>query len=176
MVYYPLSEITENLYTPGYEFIEKDTGKFYTGDYFSTTDGKYFTGKTISINSKELLYTNKSEKSTVVSGFTNDAVIPTESDYEKGSFTRYVIKRVNSGSESILEVSEENFEKSKKNPLYNQVQFVWHITGPLYDDFSNMSYPIQGVVSKNMETIQSLEHKLPGLSEVFNNYSQFYKP
>jgi hypothetical protein len=43
-MYYPLSQITPNLYTNGNEFFIN--GESYTGYYFKTSKGKYFTGKT----------------------------------------------------------------------------------------------------------------------------------
>jgi hypothetical protein len=48
MPYYPLSQITSNLYTNGGEYAQdlNNTGDSYSGYYWKTSDGKYFTGKT----------------------------------------------------------------------------------------------------------------------------------
>jgi hypothetical protein len=43
-MYYPLSQITSNLYTNGNEFFLN--GESYTGYYFKISKGRYFTGKT----------------------------------------------------------------------------------------------------------------------------------
>jgi hypothetical protein len=43
-MYYPLSQITSNLYTNGNKFFLN--GESYTGYYFKTSKGRYFTGKT----------------------------------------------------------------------------------------------------------------------------------
>ena len=43
-MYFPKSQITPNLYTNGSEFFLN--GESYTGYYFKTSKGKYFTGKT----------------------------------------------------------------------------------------------------------------------------------
>jgi hypothetical protein len=46
MSYYPLSQIKTNLFTiSNQEFIIKSTGDFYSGKYWSTSDGKFFTGE-----------------------------------------------------------------------------------------------------------------------------------
>ena len=48
-MYFPLSQITTNLYTSGGELKYADPSKnneFYTGNYFKTSNNKYFTGKT----------------------------------------------------------------------------------------------------------------------------------
>ena len=43
MTYYPLSQIKTNLFTEGeQEFTIKSTGNFYSGKYWSTSDGKFF--------------------------------------------------------------------------------------------------------------------------------------
>lgn len=44
-MYYPKSQIKEKQYTNGGEFIISSTKKDYTGYYFSTSKGEYFTGK-----------------------------------------------------------------------------------------------------------------------------------
>ncbi len=48
MPYYPLSQITSNLYTNGLEYAVdlKNPSNSYSGYYWKTSDGKYFTGKT----------------------------------------------------------------------------------------------------------------------------------
>ena len=48
MAYYPLSQIKTNLYTNGGEFVSNVNDPFqtYSGYYWKTSDGKYFTGKT----------------------------------------------------------------------------------------------------------------------------------
>lgn len=48
MPYYPLSQITSNLYTNGLEYATdlNNPSNSYSGYYWKTSDGKYFTGKT----------------------------------------------------------------------------------------------------------------------------------
>jgi hypothetical protein len=45
-MYYPLSQITSNLNTNGGEFAYADTEQEYKGYYWTTSSGKYYTGKT----------------------------------------------------------------------------------------------------------------------------------
>lgn len=45
MAYYPLSQITTNLYTDGFEFYNKTTGESYVGYYYKLSNGKYYSGK-----------------------------------------------------------------------------------------------------------------------------------
>jgi len=44
-MYYHKSQITPNLYTSGNEFVIQPTNEIYTGYYFKTSKGQYFTGK-----------------------------------------------------------------------------------------------------------------------------------
>ena len=54
-MYYPLSQITTNLNTNGGDFIYANTGQEYKGDYYKTSKGEYFTGKTPQDGLNELL-------------------------------------------------------------------------------------------------------------------------
>lgn len=45
-MYYPKSQIKENLYTNGNEYIVVSTQENYVGHYWSTSKGEYFSGKT----------------------------------------------------------------------------------------------------------------------------------
>ena len=45
MAYFPKSQITPNLYTNGDEFVYDSNNRPYTGYYFKTSTGKYFTGR-----------------------------------------------------------------------------------------------------------------------------------
>jgi len=45
-MYYPKSQIVINLYTNGQEYVIKSTSENYIGNYWKTSDGKFFTGKT----------------------------------------------------------------------------------------------------------------------------------
>ena len=46
MPYYPSSQVKTNLYTNGGEFVTKLGNVSYTGFYWKTSSGKYFSGKT----------------------------------------------------------------------------------------------------------------------------------
>jgi hypothetical protein len=172
-MYYPLSEIIENQYTDGNEYVEIDTLKPYKGYYYLTTDGKVFSGSTYSPTAKELIKLNRSLKEESPALPSYHVAIPTEEDYKAGYMLRYVTKRVNSGPDTIKEVTRDDYQKTISNPLYTQASFVWILSGPLFDDTSNPHYPIYGVISNNRMTIENLEKDIPGISNFFSNYSQY---
>jgi hypothetical protein len=54
-MYFPLSQITPNLYTNGSEFIIYGTQQVYTGYYFKTSKGHFYTGRNSSDKPNQLL-------------------------------------------------------------------------------------------------------------------------
>jgi hypothetical protein len=171
-MYYPKSEILKVDYTSGSEFLIKSTLVFYKGDYYATNDGKFFSGKEYSPSTQQLVpvsdnIQNINEKESY--GF--HYAMPSEDDYSNGSFTRYTIKRVNSGFETILEVDQTEHERAVKDPLYSAVKFFWKITGPLYTTPEG----IPGIVNTNQKTLENLEKNIPGISNYFTNLAQYAK-
>jgi hypothetical protein len=54
-MYYPASQITTNLNTNGGEFVYANDLQDYKGDYYKTSKGEYFTGKTPQDGPNELI-------------------------------------------------------------------------------------------------------------------------
>ncbi len=173
-MYYPKSEITPSLYTNGTEFVNTVTGAYYKGYYFATSDGKYYTGKDYTPSAQELTKpkVDLNQNTSTPPMYTP---LPTTADYTNGYFIRYVIKRVNSGVETIREVSESEYKSVQRNPLYIFTTFKWKLTGPLYDDMSNKNNPIYGVVDTNKRTLRVEEKKIQGISKFFKNLAQYSK-
>jgi hypothetical protein len=147
-MYYPLSQITTNLYTAGGELQYLDNGKYgqlYTGNYFKTSDGKYFTGKTPQdVPNDELIltkrdigpnspldplsydptniiqlptqYTNANNPKPVATMAPRISIpFPTQADYATGEFQRYFLKRRT--NYTYLEVDQLTYENIiNKNP------------------------------------------------------------
>jgi hypothetical protein len=97
--------------------------------------------------------------------------MPTNSDYTKGFFTRYVIKRVNSGLETIKEVSLQEYTSALLNPLYAAKSFVWKLKGPLYTTKEG----VPGIVNTNQKTLDQLEKSIPEVRKYFTNLAQYAK-
>ena len=171
-MYYPKSEILKVDYTSGTEFLVKSTLVFYTGDYYATNDGKYFSGKEYSPSTQQLVpISDNLGGINEIKSYDFHYAMPSEDDYSKGSFTRYVIKRVNSGFETILEVDQTEYERAVKDPLYSTAKFFWKLTGPLYTTPEG----IPGIVNTNQKTLESLEKVIPGITNYFTNLAQYAK-
>lgn len=177
-MYYPLSKIISNLYTSGKELYNKATKQDYRGYYFSTFDGKYFSGKSSSPISEELARYSISKKATEDKKATligHYHPIPTDSDYNKGYITRYFVKRVNGDMSTVREISREDHENISKDPLYNSVSLTWVIKGNLSPSYIGNQIVLSGVLNINDATIKKAEEVVPGISFILINLSQFHK-
>jgi hypothetical protein len=106
----PADKVLENQYTRGNEYIDS-TGKYYQGYYCVVLDSKYYTGKTYTIQSKEL--------SKVIA--TPTPPTPTSLPPQVGASKRYFLKKINVFPISIKEVDEQTYNNFTNDPLYQSV-------------------------------------------------------
>jgi hypothetical protein len=171
-MYYPQSEIELVSYTSGLDFEVKTTRKPYTGYYYATNDGKFFSGKRYDSTTVEIVpLVRNIFFSDNIQAYNFYYSEPTDTDYEKGFFTRYVIKRVNSGLETIKEVSLQEYTNALLNPLYAAKSFVWKLKGPLYTTKEG----VPGIVNTNQKTLDQLEKSIPEVRKYFTNLAQYAK-
>ena len=192
-MYYPKSQIVTNLYSNG-NFVLKSTNKEYTGFYWKTLTGKYYTGKTpqdtnveeLSIPSTNLVVTDNIEEansvgSIIYQGLTKVntsgkipsyyANTPTQSDYSVGEFTRYFCKKTN---EIIyLEISKDTYTKLiNKDPtylfqMYTPFKYQWMISGEKEKVYKS---------NKNITRYMIEKFKLPMLDKYLReDYLKYYK-
>jgi len=132
--YYPQSKIISNLNTNGGEFSTGE-GKSYSGKYYITYDGKFFSGAFPNSSNNQELFKTETEDSfreTVPQTVEDyDAIVPQQSesitrsnrlqgkptsyqpsptaaDYKKGYFIRYFIKKVNQVG-LVTEISPQEY-------------------------------------------------------------------
>ncbi len=151
-MYYPQSQITTNLYTNGGEFQIKNTGQPYTGYYFSTSTGQYYTGRNQNDNpvleliqlpetlkASDLGETQTIEITTLGTPIYNNLKpisvsqifkpvynpnVPTQQDYQIGEYRRYFCKKVN--EVIYIEIDKTTFDK-----LVNQADDIqWSLYQP----------------------------------------------
>jgi len=191
-MYYPKSKIISDLYTDNSEFIYVKNGKTYKGYYYSTYDGKFFTGKTYSLQTEELLRLQsntsnvvRDENNSVYNVINNKSIVnksprfkyivPTENDYINGYFKRYFCNRVNGDVKTILEINEKQFNDIVDNVLYKTISIDWRISGNIQDESMIDGIIIPGVINTNINTLKRIEKELPGISLYISNPAQFYK-
>jgi hypothetical protein len=161
----PKSKYSEPRHTPGKEFTLDN--QEYRGWYVATFQDRYYTGKEITSNSKEL-FPIKEEKPVIL--FTEDKITPSETDRSKGILIRYVVQKVS--NRKIIEVTKEKYNSFTDNPAFRRTSINWIIKGPAENTFFN-SYPYFGADHRNRETVSKLESNFPGITSFFKDYSEF---
>jgi len=187
--YYPLSRITPNLYTSGNQFTVALTGKDYKGYYYSTYDGKYFTGETVSPSALEIIPIDANKKQTLSLGtakydsMTNITTkpspvsyvaVPTPQDYKNGYYQRFFSKRVNGDLSTIQEISQDTFTTLANNVLYNTIQIQWMLTGPLEDKYMS-GMLVLGVINRNTKTVTQASRQMQYLDQYLTNPIEYYQ-
>jgi hypothetical protein len=171
-MYYPKSEILLVSKTSGTQLLVKKTKVLYTGDYYLTNDGKFFSGKEYTINTQELVpVQQKSLIQKESKAYNFHYPMPTVMDYDRGFITRYVVKRVNSGFETIIEVDKAEYDRASKDPLYSTATFTWKISG----DINTNKLGVPGISETNKKTLEGLEKTIPGITSYFTNLIQYAK-
>lgn len=201
MSYYPLSQVTSNLYTNGGEFVYINTLTPYVGYYWKNSKGKYYTGKTPQdVPTRELTvysdpvnetFNNANTPSPVskvnylstydtlksINSFkvtyapSYSPTLPTQQDYTNGEMRRYFCKKTN---EIIyLEVSKDTYDKL----VGQDSQILWQ----LYQPF-NLPWQLSGskeqvfTINKNIVELTSVKQKLSMLAEYLKmDFTKYYK-
>jgi hypothetical protein len=204
-LYYPSSQITNNLYTAGKEFMTINNVE-YIGFYHKYIDGSVMSGavydkvesKTLNnyidtVQQPEFIIYNQSLNNGNQSKSTRSYNIqpkfaysaPIENDFITGTFKRYFIKRRNYTSLSdIFEIDAEQFKLWRKvktgidETLYNAIEIDWKLTGPLHDIVDNDTIVTYGVSDTNERTIRSNSVMFIGLDKYITDFKEFtvYSP
>ena len=142
----PSNNILNNQYTRGGEFYYKSTGNLYQGYYCVVQDNKYYTGKTYTKISKELIKIPPVNPT----GSVPTSISPTKNV----SGTRYFIRKVNVFPIAIKEVSKETYDQTI-DPFYNKLS----ING--------------SQIYSGSKLLDEAEKKMPGLKLFLNNELDF---
>ena len=86
--------------------------------------------------------------------------IPTEDDYNNGTYTRYFAKQANDKNEPSFEIRKSNFASS---PLYNYTTVNWFISGNK-----------NSVYARNIREINRASRSIPNIKKILSPF-QFYR-
>lgn len=154
--------------------MKKQDGTVYVGPYMEAYNGKCYLGKEFN-GSNELLVSDIPESTEKQRVTIHSRFEPTEDDYGRGYVTRYF--RQNKVSKKIEELTEERYsvleyENTSSRCPYSYEQCTWILKGPKEDINYNtrigmsLPYTYRGVRSRNQETIEKINEKLPGIKDV----------
>jgi len=163
----PKSKYSDPIHTPGKEF--ELNGREYVGWYVVTYLDRYYTGKTLTENSKEI-FKLQSDNPFQNNVFVQQVVSPSTSERLKGVFKRYLIQKLS--SQSIIQVNKERYDSFSNTPGIKRVTVDWIIKGPAQDVVKG-PYRYVGAANKNKETVSKLEKFIPGITNFFKDYSEF---
>mgnify|MGYP001091607718 CR=1 FL=1 len=192
-MYLPKSQIKQNKFTNGEEFVRLSDGQNYKGFYWQDSSGRYFSGKTPQdVPQFELIKepTEEGEDAAPLSKNTswttkyNPKITsvkpgkvpskyfaqPTDDNYDIGEFQRYFTKKANQNI--YYEISKKDYQNLKNQnntilwQLYQPITLPWQISG----DKEEVYKTNRNIV---METEQ--QQRLPGFRKIFrDNYLQYY--
>lgn len=202
-MYLPKSKYTSDLYTSGGEYVYASNKRPYSGFYFKTYDERYFTGKSPSNTSEELiiapddvsptkgspsrqftattrydLIRNNAKEFNLKSTLPVDIFYPqpTQADYTRGYITRYFVKE--KSTDTIKEISKEIYEALKrKDTTYYYPDYTPvkfpWIISGALSDKIVSGYKVPGASSLNNKTLLEVEKKIPGILQYLPDLTQF---
>ena len=183
---YSKSEITNNLYTFGDEWMTADKQE-YKGLYHRyTITNETYTGGTWNEATSKPLYPiihkpkliQEYDKIKRIRTTNYNAILPiqisiTPQDIKTGYIFRYFLKKIN--ELLYIEISKNQFNSYRSRldaNLYVAASCKWYITGPIESKQQPIHVP--GVIELNTREIQRIEQTLPGISKKLTNPLQFY--
>ena len=104
----------------------------------------------------------------------------TKAALDKGVLIRYFARQTNHTSGEITEITEQQYNKLRSNPLYKTLALKWKISGQL-DDVAgppSINTPTRlytGVMTANQMAVVAGNEVLPGLVDKLTNLQQFYQ-
>lgn len=199
--YYPKSRIIlGRIANPG-EFTFPD-GISYSGDYYMTFDGKYYTGKNPQSTHSSLIVKigeilngkmiplrnnityNRIKGNIDILDFEEPSSYyptPTPEDYKIGKITRYFAKQRISRKFKMIEINKFTYddidqEKGQYNyPMWKVTSLFWQISGPLYDERPNGQVVRAGVIDTNQRIVEQKDKVFFGIKQYLTDFKQFYK-
>jgi hypothetical protein len=185
-LYYPVDEITNNLYTYGSELMTEDN-KEYVGPFHRYVTGEVYTGTVWNVKtSKKLIAFKQQTTQTIYNKLKPDiqlrhvapkrvSVQITSNDIAKGSIQRYFICKQN--EPVIFEIDALQYQYWGNNQIDNKayiaVQLTWTITGTI-QDVKKGNVVVPGVTTKNLQQIKNATRKMPQVSSILTNPIEFY--
>lgn len=196
MPYYPKSRIIENQQSNPGQFILPN-GKEYIGPYYTTFNGKSYTGPNpYSLNSIPLTeistllvseninpslkeYKGLKPLNLSLTDPTPYTPKPTEDDYKRGKITRYFARQRNGTKFKIMEIDQPTYDNLSNNrgglntSLWKVISIFWQISGPLYDQHSGGIRTKAGVIDTNQRILNNAEKNFIGLKQYLTDLKQF---
>jgi len=199
MPYYPKSRIIENQKANPGQFTLTN-GKSYTGPYYTTFDGKSFSGANPytpysnslvpvppKIADVEFLNPPFDEYNQLKPSNLSASLIdptpytpkPTEEDYKKGKITRYFARQRNGTQFKLMEIDQTTYNNLNDRrgglnySLWKVISIFWQISGPLRDQRVGNIRTRAGIIDTNQRVLDNAEKDFIGIKQYLTNLTQF---
>jgi hypothetical protein len=205
--YYPSFKIIENQNTLGGEFLldgKRYSGRYYiTYDGKAFTGSSPIVGPN-ELLSRDLEYAYKNNatnpnilsvidtkkrekfdehsKKRIIGKPNSYYPQPAESDYKKGYLIRYFTKKENQKG-FVIEISPEEYNSIIDGiadydiSIYQTVQILWKITGPLKNKRTSQYNTTAGIIDTNERLVESANKTFLGIKEfIGGDYTKFARP
>lgn len=202
--YYPASRIIPNQNTNGNQYALN--GQPYTGKYYTTYDGKVFSGANPQVGPSDRLFPINT-----YAGFPTSKIIPNQilddeapeviqesrlgnyapipfypkpnpSDYSRGYIIRYFTKKENQKG-FVIEISEEEYNSIVNGTatydisIYQTTKILWKITGPLRNQRKSQYNTIPGIIDTNQRLTETANKTFLGILDfIGGDYTKFARP
>jgi hypothetical protein len=202
-MYYPLSQITSNLYTNGGEYVYKSNQENYTGYYWKTSSGKIYTGKTPQdIPTSELISANSNPLNPVLQN-SSIPVIINQNDFEN---TNYInVKSIDTSQIALTPIyfptqpTQQDYQIGEFRRYFckktNEIQYVeiskdqfdllvakdpqilWQLYFPFFIPWDITGTKEQVArVNKNIVDLTMKNLRLPRFNDyIKNDYTKYYR-
>ena len=202
-MYYPLSQITSNLYTNGGEYVYKSNQENYTGYYWKTSSGKIYTGKTPQdIPTSELISANSNPFNPVLQN-SSIPVIINQNDFEN---TNYInVKSIDTSQIALTPIyfptqpTQQDYQIGEFRRYFckktNEIQYIeiskdqfdllvakdpqilWQLYFPFFIPWDITGTKEQVArVNKNIVDLTMKNLRLPRFNDYLkNDYTKYYK-
>lgn len=160
---------------PG-KLIDPKTGLKFNGKFVRDFLGNFFKGERITSKSEPLTFVPDAQAEEQALGFHTVFRVPSEKDYQKGTFDRFFVKDGPTGK--IVEVDMQQYlEQKNSGKIYRRVlRIEWYVTGEPEDQTIN-GYLYPGTKRKNEDVINQAEKILPGIKDqILKDPAQFVRP
>jgi hypothetical protein len=199
MPYYPKSRIIENQKANPGQFTLTN-GKEYTGPYYTTFDGKSFTGANPYTPVSNLLIPvppqiadlelvnapfeeyNQLKPSNLPSTLIDPTPFtpkPTEEDYKRGKITRYFARQRNGTQFKLMEIDQTTYNNLNDRrgglnySLWKVISIFWQISGPTRDQRVGNIRTRAGIIDTNQRVLDNAEKDFIGIKQYLTNLTQF---
>jgi hypothetical protein len=199
MPYYPKSRIIENQKANPGQFTLTN-GKEYTGPYYTTFDGKSFTGANpYTPNSNSLVPIppkiadvefvnppfdeyNQLKPNNLSSSLIDPTPFtpkPTQEDYKRGKITRYFARQRNGTQFKLMEIDQTTYNNLNDRrgglnySLWKVISIFWQISGPLRDQRVGNIRTRAGIIDTNQRVLDNAEKDFIGIKQYLTNLQQF---